>query len=84
MAQFQQAVLDYLEHSQPATYDVLRREKRLRARVDELVAQLYEETERIRERLAEANPEMSDDQLRLEAEAMAVRQGLPTGESEVA
>ncbi len=83
MAHFQQIVLVYLEHYQPDTYEVLRRAGGLRGHMEELVERLYEETERIRARLAEQYPDRPEEHLLLEAEGIAMAAVLPVDQGAV-
>ncbi len=77
MAQFQQMVLDYLEHYQPEQYEALKQERRLRAHMDDLVDELYLATEAFRVTLTGQYPDRSEEQLSLEAELLAVEAILP-------
>ncbi len=77
MAQFQQVVLDYLEHYKPEEYEALKAERRLLERMNELVEQLYGERDRELQVLKANNPDKSDDQLTLFAEQLAIATVLP-------
>lgn len=77
MAAFQQTVLDYLEHYQPDTFEVLKRSRGLRGHMQDLVEQLYAETDRVREALAQQNPDTPEELLLLEAEEIAIAAVLP-------
>lgn len=77
MACFQQMVLDYLEHYQPQEFEALKAERRLRARMDELVEELYAERDREYSLLVQQYPESPEEQLMSYAEQMAILAVLP-------
>ncbi len=77
MGQFQQIVLDYLEHYEPERFEHLKQTRVLRAHLSELVDQLYSETDRAFQQLRERHPDRSHEQLRLYAERLAIAAVLP-------
>ncbi len=77
MAQFQQVVLDYLEHYKPEEYKALKEARRLREHMDELVGILYDETERELRLLKAEYPDKPEGQLRIVAEQMAIASVIP-------
>ncbi len=72
MAQFQQVVLDYLEHYNPEEFEALKAERRLCERMHELVEQLYSETERELRVLKAEYPDKPEEQLVAFAEQIAI------------
>ena len=84
MAQFQQIVLDYLEHYQPDEYRRLVKRRELEAAMDALVDQLYEETEAALKRYRATDPDGSLEMLRLQAENIAIATVLPMSHGEQA
>ena len=77
MAQFQQIVLDYLEHYKPTEYQRLVEQRELREAMDRLVERLYGEAERVMAHLREAHPGASEEERRIEAERVAIATILP-------
>ena len=82
MAQFQQMVLDYLEQYEPGRYEQLKNQRRLLSSVKALAECMYEETDRIKTRLKATETELSEEQIRIEAEALAAAQFLPLPDGE--
>ena len=82
MAQFYRIVIDYLEAYEPEQMKALRRERQLLPYVKELAETLHGESDRIAERIREGYPEMSDEQVRIEAENAAIAAILPVREPE--
>lgn len=81
MANFQQMVLDYLEHYQPDEFATLKAQRRLRSRLNELVDRLYREEERELSLLTERYPDEDEELLVLCAERQAIESVLPIPES---
>lgn len=71
MAQFQEAVLEYLKSYRPDEYAQLKRERR-----NELVEQLYEERDRVLPRVQEQYG-ISKEQATVLADGVALRTILP-------
>ena len=82
MAQFYRIVMEYLEEYEPEQMAALQRERQLLSYVKELADTLHSESARIAERLRDHYPEMSDEQLQIEAEDAAIAAILPIPEPE--
>ncbi len=80
MGQTYAMVLAHLEHEQPDEFERLKSERQLRKTVEARVHEIYAEADRVQARLRATYPKMSDDQLRLEAEQLAIAALLPTKE----